>query len=181
MRRRTLLRTAPAALAGLGLSGCGYTLAGRGTFLPEDIRTVGIPVFGNTTPYFTIEQIFTEKVRVAFQSRGRYAISPNDTGVDGLVRGTITGVGASPAAFTNQQQASRYRFTVTVSVAFVDVRAKQTLWENPALSFSDEYDLASQGSIGLETAAFLDQERGAIDRLSTDFARAVVSAILEAF
>lgn len=176
-----LLRAVPGALAALGLSRCGYALAGRGAFLPQDIRTVGIPTFGNSTPYFTIEQIFTEKVRVAFQSRGQYVISPSDTGVDGLVRGTITGVAASPAAFTNQQQASRYRFTVTVALAFIDARAKQTLWENPALSFSDEYDLASQGGVGLQTSAFLDQERAAIDRLSTDFARAVVSAILEAF
>jgi hypothetical protein len=55
------------------------------------------------------------------------------------------------------------------------------LWENPALSFSDEYELASASSAGLAAGSFIDQERAAVDRLSTDFARSVVSAIMEAF
>ena len=68
-----------------------------------------------------------------------------------------------------------------MSVSFADVRQQKTLWENPALSFSDEYELASAGSGAGDAAAFLDQERAAVDRLTTDFARSVVSAILEAF
>ena len=31
-------------LACLSLPGCGYSLAGRGSFLPEYIRTIGVPV-----------------------------------------------------------------------------------------------------------------------------------------
>ena len=82
---------------------------------------------------------------------------------------------------SDQQLATRYRFTVTVSVKVDDLSLKKTLWENPALSFSDEYDLASSSSVSLDTPAFLEQERAAIDRLSSDFAKSVVSAILEAF
>jgi hypothetical protein len=178
MTRRELL----AVLAGASLSAsCGYALAGRGSFLPDYIRRVGIPMFGNRTPYFTVEQVFTEKVRVEFQSRGPYTIVPGDTGVDGIVRGDITGIGLTPVGFTEQQRATRYLFTVGVGVKFEDLKAQRTLWENPALSFSDEYDLASSASAGLDAASFLDQERSAIERLSTDLARSVVSAILEAF
>ncbi|MDP1570512.1 MAG: LPS assembly lipoprotein LptE [Vicinamibacterales bacterium] len=176
--RRELL----AVLAGAGLSAsCGYALAGRGSFLPAYIRNVGIPMFGNKTPYFTVEQAFTEKVRVEFQSRGPYTIVPNDTGVDGVVRGDILAITLTPVGFTEQQQASRYQFTVAVSVRFDDVTTSRTLWDNPGLTFSDEYELASSASAGLDAASFLDQERSAIDRLSTDLARSVVSAILEAF
>lgn len=168
------------AAAGASAS-CGYSLAGRGTFLPEYIRVIGIPLFLNTTPYATVEQIFTEKVRVEFQSRGRYTVNPTEVGADGVVRGQITGISASPVGFTDAQLATRYRFTVSVSVKFDDLTQKKTLWENPSLSFSDEYELASRTSIGLQGAAFIDQERAVMDRLSTDFARSVVSAILEAF
>jgi hypothetical protein len=69
---------------------------------------------------------------------------------------------------------------VIVKVKFEDVRAQKTLWENPALSFSDEYELASN-STGGDVSAFVGNERVAMDRMSTDFARSVVSAILEAF
>ena len=68
-----------------------------------------------------------------------------------------------------------------VKIAFEDVKAQKMLWENPALSFSDEYELANPGTSGADVSAFIGNERVAIDRLSTDFARSVVSAILEAF
>jgi hypothetical protein len=167
-------------------SACGYALAGRGSFLPSYIRVIAIPLFVNRTPYATVEQLFTEKVRIEFQSRGRYTVKPTEEGADGIVRGEITGISATPVGFTNAQLASRYRFTVNIAVKFDDVRQKKTLWENPALSFSDEYELAnpsnlaSSGPTGLG-AALLNQERVAMDRLSSDFARSVVQAILEAF
>ena len=36
-------------LATLSSSGCGYALAGRGAFLPDYIKTIGIPAFANRT------------------------------------------------------------------------------------------------------------------------------------
>jgi hypothetical protein len=177
LSRRQMLALLPA----VGAAGCGYTLAGRGSFLPTYIQTIGIPAFGNTTPYQTVEQIFTDKVRTEFQNRGQYTVIPTDTGADGVVRGTVIGISAAPVAFTDAQLARRFRFTIVVSVAFEDVKQQKTLWENPALNFSDEYELASSTSIGLDASAFLGQERAAVDRMSTDFARSVVSAILEAF
>ena len=179
--RRECLRAAALAGAAIGTAGCGYSLAGRGSFLPSYIRAIAIPVFLNRTPYLTVEQMFTEKVRVEFQSRGQYAVQPTEPGADGIVRGEIIGISAAPVGFTDQQLATRYRFTVTVNVKFDDATQKKTLWENPALSFSDEYELSSRTSTGLDATAFLEQERAAIDRLSSDFAKTVVSAILEAF
>ncbi len=179
--RRAFLRVAPLLSAGTVLSACGYSLAGRGSFLPDYIRIIGIPMFGNRTPYPTVEQVFTEKVRIEFQSRGRYTVNPAVDGADGVVEGDITNIAATPVGFTTGQLASRYRFTVTINVQFFDARQKKTLWENPALSFSDEYELTSGNSIALGAAGFLQQERAAVDRLSNDFARSVVSAILEAF
>jgi hypothetical protein len=177
MTRRQLLALMPA----LGAAGCGYTLAGRGSFLPAYIQTIGIPAFGNTTPYATVEQVFTEKVRIEFQNRGQYTVIPTDTGADGVVRGVISGISAAPVGYTDAQLARRYRFSIVVAVTFTDVKQQKTLWENPGVNFSDEYELASPTSIGLGGAEFLGQERAAVDRMSTDFARTVVSAILEAF
>jgi hypothetical protein len=181
LTRREVLRAVPLLAGAAFVPGCGYALAGRGSSVPDYIRTIAIPLFANRTPYLTAELMFTEKVRVEFQSRGRYAIQPAEPGADAVVRGDIVGISASPVGFNDNQLASRYRFTVTVAVKFDDLKQQKTLWENPAQSFSDEYELSSRTSLGLDGAAFLEQERVAIDRLSTDFARAVVSAILEAF
>ena len=178
--RREVLRAIPVAVAGLGAASCGYALAGRGSFLPAYIKTLGIPMFGNATPYQTVEQVFTQKVRLEFQSSRRYTVVPSDEGVDGVVRGEIQSISLQPVGVNDQQLASRARVTVMVKVKFDDVKEGKTLWENPALSFSDEYELANPSS-GQDVSAFVGNDRIAMDRLSTDFARTVVSAILEAF
>ena len=181
MTRRELVKGLVVAGAGALAPACGYSLAGRGSFLPDYIRAIGIPMFGNTTPYQTMELVFTEKVRIEFQSRGQYVVTPVDTGVDGVVRGTIVSIGAAPVGFTDARLASRYRFTIIVSVKFEDVKQQKALWENPAVTFSDEYELATQAVQTGDATQFLGQERAAVDRMSSDFARTVVSAILEAF
>jgi hypothetical protein len=177
MQRREFLAVLAASLS----SSCGYALAGRGSFLPDYIRVLGIPMFDNATPYQTVEQIFTQKVRLEFQSSRRYTVVPTDAGVDGVVRGQITSISTTPVSLTDAQLASRYRVTVVVKIAFEDVKAQKVLWENPSLSFSDEYELANPGASGADVSAFIGNERLAMDRLSDDFARSVVSAILEAF
>ena len=72
-------------------------------------------------------------------------------------------------------------FTVTMRVQFTDARNGQVLWANESLVFREEYDLRSRNSNLLEGAVLLEQEGPAFDRLATDLARSVVSAILEAF
>src|SRR6188474_3290286 len=178
--RRQVLRALPIVAAGIGASSCGYALSGRGSFLPDYIKTLGIPMFGNATQYQTVEQVFTQKVRLEFQSSRRYTVVPSDEGVDGVVRGEIESISLQPVSLNAQQLASRTRVTVILKVKFEDVKEGKTLWENPGLSFSDEYELANP-SVGQDVSAFIGNERVAMDRLSTDFARSVVSAILEAF
>ncbi|MDP3719827.1 MAG: LptE family protein [Acidobacteriota bacterium] len=179
--RRQALRALPVMAAGIGAASCGYALAGRGSFLPEYIRTLGIPMFGNTTAFPTIEQVLTQKVREEFQASGRYEVIPSDGGADGIVRGEITSVSTQPVGLNDAQLASRYRFTMVAKVGFEDVKQQKTLWENAALSFSEEYDLGSPTSTAQDFSAIVGGNRAAFDRIATDFAKSVVSAILEAF
>jgi hypothetical protein len=37
-------------LVPLASASCRYTVAGRGSFLPESIRTIAVPTIGNRTP-----------------------------------------------------------------------------------------------------------------------------------
>jgi hypothetical protein len=168
------------AAAAIGGSGCGYSLAGRGSFLPDYIKTIGVPTFGNRTTVFNLETQLTQKVRSEFIGRGRYQIVPDASNVDALLTGDVTAVTATPASFTDQQLASRYIITMTASVQLRDVRENKVLWENPGLVFRQEYE-AQSGQTAADPAAFFGQDANALDRMSTDFARSIVSAILEAF
>jgi hypothetical protein len=166
--------------AGTLTSGCGYALAGRGSFLPDYIRTVGIPPLENRTT-FQVEQVLTEKIRTEFIGRGKYTVVPEETGAQAVLEGAINGITVQPVGFTEQQLASRYLFTLTMRVSFTDATTNEVLWSNEALTFRGEYDLQTQSNVALEGAAFSDLERTSIERISTDVARTVVTAILEAF
>jgi hypothetical protein len=159
---------------------CGYSLAGRGSFLPSYIRVIGVPEFGNQTSYIEVERRFTERVRAEFIGRGRYKVLPQETGVDAALRGTITGLSIVPANFNDSQLATRYIIVVNTKIEFVDLKTNKTLWENPSLVFREEYDLPPDTQAG-NPSAFFGQGSNALERVANDFARSVVSAILEAF
>ena len=170
----------------LASNGCGYALAGHGSFLPSYIKQIGIPAFANQTSYFDIAQILTDKVQREFIGRGNYKIVPETTGADAVLVGTITSISILPAAFGNQQQASRYTITVTANIELRDSRENKVLWSNPSMVVRDEIDatgtpVSSAPSGAVDPAVFFNQSTSAVERVSDEFARTVVSAILEAF
>jgi hypothetical protein len=100
--------------------------------------------------------------------------------------GTITGISILPAAFSAQQQASRYTITVTANIELRDSRENKVLWSNPSVVVRDEIDatgtaLSNDPAAVVDPSAFFNQETDAVQRVSDEFSRSVVSAILEAF
>ena len=160
-------------------SGCGYALAGRGSFLPTTIKTVGIPKLENRSTFFQVEDILTEKIRAEFIGRGKYTVRPEETGADALLTGEVLAISVVPVGINEQQLASRYLFTVAMKMEFTDTHTQDVIWSNDSLVFRGEYDLGTQATV--EGATFLDQQRSSMDRIATDVARTVVTAILEAF
>ncbi len=168
-----------ALLGGLaGSGGCGYSLAGRGSFLPSYIKTIGLPQFLNHTPVFDIDRILTERVRSELIGRGRYTVYPRATEVDAVLAGEIISITLASSAVNQQQQATRYVITIVAKVEFRDLKTNKVLWSHPGLPYSEEYPVAT---ISADAGAFLGQNANAQERLASEFARAIVSAILESF
>jgi Lipopolysaccharide-assembly len=171
------------ALLTASLSGCGYSLAGRGSFLPAYIKTIGLPLFINNTPIFDVERRVTDRVRTELLGRGHYTVKSEVTGVDAVLTGEIMSISLAPTAFNQQQQATRYALTLVAKIEFKDLKANKVLWSNPGMAFSEQYDVTSfvGGTANPDAGTFLGQNVNALERLASEFARAVVSAILEAF
>jgi hypothetical protein len=115
-------------VAGLISSSCGYSLAGRGSFLPESIKIIAIPAFANRTTVFNLETMITEKVRTEFIGRGRYQIQPAEAGADAVLTGEITGVNIAPISFTADQLASRYVITMSARAELRDLKENKVIW-----------------------------------------------------
>ena len=64
--------------------------------------------------------------------------------------------------------------TVTMRVSLVDRHGK-VLFENQNYQFREQYQISR------EITSFFEEESPAVDRLSRDFARTLVSNILEAY
>lgn len=175
---RRLLAQSVVLLALVLSSGCGYSLAGRGSFLPPHIQTIGVPMFTNHTPVYDVERRVTDRVVSELIGRGKYRVERTSTGVDGVLTGEISSITLSPAATNAQRQAIRYLIVLTAKVEFRDLKENKVIWSNPAMQFREEFEVS--GTVA-DPNAFFGQDVNALDRLASEFARTLVSAILEAF
>jgi outer membrane lipopolysaccharide assembly protein LptE/RlpB len=158
------------------LTGCGYHTAGRASRLPASLHTIAIPGFKNQTQTYRIEQILTGDVVREFISRTKFQVvnDASDTS-DATLTGTVVSALASPLTYdANTGRASSAVVTVTMRVSLTD-RSGRVLFENPNYTFREQYQVAR------EIASFFDEQTPALQRMSRDFARTLVSDILEAY
>jgi len=157
--------------------GCGYhTVGGRSSRLPPDLHTIAIPAFQNTTTTYHIEQVLTEAVVREFAERTQYrVVTRDDGGADAALHGAVLYVGLTP--LTSDSQTGRLasaQASIVVKISLVDRHGK-VLFDNPGYSFHQEYELSRNPS------NFFQEESPALDRLARDFARTLVSNVLEAY
>jgi outer membrane lipopolysaccharide assembly protein LptE/RlpB len=168
----------------LAATGCGYSLAGRGSQLPpgfEKIKTVAIPAIENRTSYSRVEQLMTDRLRSEFIGRrGKYTPVNEESGAEASLRVQIVSFTLQPSGLNQQQLTSRYLVTIVLKVSFVDLKNPDPpLWSNDALTFRDEYDLGTTNTNN--PSLLVDQSKSVVDRISQDAARTIVTAIFEAF
>ena len=179
-RASSASRMAGAALVLVALtaaSGCGYTLAGRGSYLPAYIHRIGLPQFANETSIIDVDRRITDHVRAELTGRGKYTIVTETTGVDAVLSGDILSVTLTPAAFNTQNQATRYALTLTAKVEFKDMKANKVVWSNPSMQYREEFDVSTALNGG-DVQSFLGQDVNAFERVATEFARALVSVVV---
>jgi outer membrane lipopolysaccharide assembly protein LptE/RlpB len=164
------------ALAALSQLGCGYHTAGHAAQLPPDIRTIAVPSFSNETLTYRVEQMLTASVVREFTTRTRYRIVSDPTdGADATLRGTVLSTTASPLAYdTASGRAASVLVVVSMRVVFSDRNGK-VLYQNPAYLFREQYEVSQ------DLATFFEEDSPAFRRLSQDFARTLVSNVLEGF
>jgi outer membrane lipopolysaccharide assembly protein LptE/RlpB len=162
------------ALAVLSLAGCGYHTLGSAAHLPPDVRTLSIPVFATRTEAYHTEALMTEAVIREFAGRTRLRVTPSASGdFDAVLHGVILKQTVAPLTYnTNTQQSSSFLITIVASVTLTGHEGR-ILYENKNYVFRQQY----QSTTNLPT--FLDESPAAEERLSREFARALVSDVLE--
>ena len=155
---------------------CGYHTAGHAVALPADVQTIAIPAFINRTQTYKIEQKLTAAVVQEMVTRTHYHIlnQPSDS-ADATLRGVVISTSTSPLTYDSQTgRASSALVVVTAKVTLTDRQGK-VLYENPSYLFREEYQVSR------ELSSFFEEDSPALERLSREFARTLVSNVLEGF
>jgi outer membrane lipopolysaccharide assembly protein LptE/RlpB len=172
--RRSFLVIPMAAL--LSFTGCGYHTAGSAAHLPKTVHTLAVPTFQNLTQSYHTEVSFTRAIVQEFSSRTSYKLEPGrDPDADATLDGTITSYQVTPLAYNSQTgQSASFLITIKAKIVLTDHNHK-TLYDNSSYLFRQQYETTQ------DLASFIQEDPSAVERLSHDFAQAVVSDILESF
>ena len=164
-----------AVLVGASFSGCGYHTAGHANLLPSDLRTIAVPAFVNQTQTYKIEQTLTASVVQEFATRTKYQITSDTKSADATLLGVVLSTYTTPLTYdTKTGRASTILAIVSLSVSLKD-RQGRVLYQNPSYTFREQYQVSQ------ELSSFFEEDSPAFQRLSRDFARTLVSNVLEAF
>ena len=157
-------------------SACGYHVAGRGNALPVEWKTIAVLALGNKTTTYRIEQRLTQAVVRELLARTNYRVVAEEKNADAVLRGDVTSIETSALLFdTTTNRATTMLVTVRMSVRLVDLGSQKTVYQNNDFLFREEYDIST------DIPSFFEEQGPALERLSRDFAAALVSALLENF
>jgi outer membrane lipopolysaccharide assembly protein LptE/RlpB len=166
---------AVAMLAIVCLPSCGYHTAGKAARLPQNVHTIAVPTFQNKSQTYRIEAKLTGAVVREFNTRTQYRIVSDPSDADATMRGSVLSTQIEPLTYDSRTgRASSGIITIRMSVTLTGSHG-EVLFRNPNYLFRDQYQTSEQLS------SFFEEEDPAFDRLSNDFARTLVSNVLEAF
>lgn len=152
------------------LGGCGYSLRGS---LPDDIRTVGVPVFGNLTQEPAVENVITAAIIDAFATNSRLVVVRPEN-ADSILEGEVVGYALQPIAYNQDANVTEYRLVVTLNLRYRDVRRNELLLQEAG--FREKADFRSS-----TVAQNLTLEDGALRQAARDIGRAVVALAVTRF
>ncbi|MGH9327188.1 MAG: LPS assembly lipoprotein LptE [Terriglobia bacterium] len=151
-------------------------MGGKGALLPPDVKTIAVPIFRNETSQFRIEQQLTAAVIEELIERTHYRVVSQVQGADAVLLGTVEQIHQGVVTFNPQTgSATALQVEVVAGVKLEDLHSKKVIFSNPDYVFREQYQLSPNAQ------TFIEEDRPALERLSHDFARTLVTDILENF
>lgn len=162
-------------LASVALGACGYHVAGHANVLPA-IHTIAVPQFGNATTQYRIADRLSGAITRELIQRTRYKVVADPEQADAVLTGAVVNFFSNPTTYdpaTNR--ASGVQVTVILQVSLKERSSGKVLFSRPNFEMHERYE------ISVDPDKYFDESTVAINRMSSDVARSVVSAVLEKF
>ena len=161
----------------LATAGCGYHVSGHSDLLPKTVKTIAIPPFANVTTRYKLTDSIPSSLMREFASRtSRYQIVNNPDQADAVLRGAVVNYLSFPVVSDQKTgRATAVQISVFLNISLVERATGKVLFNRPNMEVRQRYEISS------DQVAYFEESGTALQRVSQEVARAVVSAILEAF
>ena len=162
---------------GVALSSCGYHVAGQANLVPKTVHTIAVPPFGNATVRYKLSDLLPEEISREFIARTHYQVVNDPTQADAVLRGTVIGYLAYPTLIDQATgRTSGLQINVKMEVSLVERSTGKVIFARPYYEAHERYELSVTNNL-----QYFDESGAALQRLSKDVARDLVSSILENF
>ena len=153
-----------------------YKQAGKGEALPAHIKTIAIPPFQNPSLRYKVEQRFTSAMidEVLRRQRALQVVSKAE-GADAVVLGTIKLFAYRGVLLDDFGRARVFEITVVAGITIKDQTKNKVLYDNQNYVFKTEYEITGDPN------TFFNEEGPAVERLARDFAKSVLTMVMEGF
>ncbi len=160
----------------LGLTGCGYHIAGTADTIPKTVKTIAVLPFSNPTTRYRLTDRLPALVAREFLSRTRYQVVQDPTVADAVLQGQVLTVAAYPTIFDPVTgRAAGVEVVVSLSIQLKERTTGKMLLNLPGFNMRQRYEIST------DPAQYFDESTTAFQRMSVEVARRVVSAVLENF
>lgn len=150
------------------LSSCSYSF--KGASPPEGIKSIFIPTFEDQSGFgsATLRDDFTLLLKNKFINDNTLEYA-DKVSADGMVSCIVKSVADEPLVVSGNEQVSKRKITITVSVDFQNLRKKKNIWKKDFSNWG-EYDSSGGG--------FTKRDEGikvAMDKITDDILLEVTS------
>jgi len=159
----------------LSLTGCGYHVAGTTNALPANIVSIAVPAFGNVSTQYKVSDYLATAITRELITRTKYHITADPNGADAVLSGAVVNFVSYPTIVDNKSgRNTAVQVIVAVTITLRD-KSGAVLYSRPNFEIHERYE------ISIDPRNYFDESEAAMQRLSQDVARSVVSAVLEKF
>ena len=123
------------------LTGCGYHIAGRGSHVQSEVKSISIPVFENKTMEPIVEEEITPAVIKGFLKDSRIVVVDRSQ-ADLVLHGSVTSYSETPLSFDKNQNVLEYRISVTTHLKLLRQSTNTISWERDLNAYA-EYKVSS--------------------------------------
>lgn len=151
-------------------------MGGKADLLPAHVRTIAIPAFSNVTTRYRLTERLPSAIGREFLTRTRYRVVADPNEADAVLTGAVVNYMSAPTIFDQATgRAAGIQISVFLNLTLTERATGQVLYQRNNFEARQRYE------VSIEQREYFDESDVALERLSREVARMVVSTVLEAF